>query len=61
MCNWVGIEKTLEEMTWNGQTGFGNVTEDEWYVNGTLSGTWRTARNMTWVKVFEAGHMVRFI
>ena len=58
MCNWVGIQDTLETMTWRGVKGFGNATEEDWYVNGTLAGKWRTARNMTWVKVLEAGHMV---
>jgi carboxypeptidase D len=59
MCNWIGIENTIQNMTWKGSLGFGNVTEEEWHVNGTQAGTWRTARNMTFVKVFDAGHMVR--
>ena len=60
MCNWLGIQDTLEAMTWQSATGFGNATELDWYVNGTLAGKWRTARNLTWVKVLEAGHMVGY-
>lgn len=58
MCNWMGIQDTITNMTWKGAQGFGNATEEEWHVNGTQAGTWQTARNMTFVKVFEAGHMV---
>merc|ERR1712093_301777 len=58
MCNWIGIHDSIEAMTWKGAKGFGNATEAEWYVNGTLAGTWKTARNMTFVKVLDAGHMV---
>lgn len=58
MCNWIGVHDSIEAMTWKGEKGFGNATEEEWFVNGTLAGTWKTARNMTFVKVLEAGHMV---
>ena len=58
MCNWMGIQDTIINMTWKGAQGFGNATDEEWHVNGTQAGTWQTARNMTFVKVFEAGHMV---
>lgn len=59
MCAWNGIEDTIQAMTWKDETGFGNATAQEWSVNGTVAGTWRTARNMTFVKVAQAGHMVR--
>lgn len=58
MCSWIGIENMLNNLTWRGETGFGDAVEEEWAVNGTVAGTWRTARNMTWVKVANAGHMV---
>ena len=48
----------LQRMTWKGSTGFGNATAQDWIVNGTSAGTWQTARNLTWVTVFESGHMV---
>ncbi|CEQ38572.1 SPOSA6832_00002 [Sporobolomyces salmonicolor] len=59
ICNHVGIEKMIEDLEWNGATGFGNVTADEWYVNGKNAGTWTTARNLTYVKILDASHMVR--
>lgn len=61
MCSWIGIENMLNNLTWRGETGFGDAVEEEWTVNGTVTGTWRTARNMTWVKVADAGHMVSLV
>lgn len=58
MCSYTGIENMLQRMTWKGSTGFGNATAQDWIVNGTSAGTWQTARNLTWVTVFESGHMV---
>lgn len=33
---------------------------DDWYVNGKKAGTWTSARNMTYVKILEASHMVSY-
>jgi hypothetical protein len=35
-----------------------NATEQDWQVDGRHAGTWTTARNLTWVKVANASHMV---
>ncbi|KAK4050424.1 Cell death protease [Microbotryomycetes sp. JL201] len=51
ICNHVGIERMIEKLEWNGETGFGNATEQDWFVNGEQAGTWTSARNMTYVKV----------
>lgn len=36
-----------------------NATAEEWVVNGKSAGTWTSARNMTYVKITGASHMVR--
>jgi carboxypeptidase C (cathepsin A) len=33
----------------------------EWFVDGEHAGYWRTARNLTFVKIANASHMVRFV
>jgi carboxypeptidase D len=33
---------------------------EDWVVDGRTAGTWTTARNMTYVKILDASHMVRF-
>lgn len=32
----------------------------DWSVNGKAAGTWTTARNLTYVKIFDASHMVPY-
>lgn len=69
ICNYVGIERTIERLKWSGGQGLmaswlhlpskfppnnipiQNATTEEWYVNGTYAGSWRTGRNMTYVRV----------
>ncbi|GAA5899241.1 S10 family peptidase [Sporobolomyces salmoneus] len=61
ICNHVGIEKMIDDLEWNGELGFGNETAvDDWYVNGKRAGTWTSARNMTYVKILDASHMVPY-
>ena len=59
ICNWLGLSDMLDNLHWNGEVGFGNATELDWRVDGDHAGTWRTARNLTFVKVANASHMVR--
>lgn len=51
ICNYVGQEMFLKEMTWNGEKGLGQAPSLAWTVNGTQAGTWQTARNVSYVKV----------
>ncbi|GAA5961249.1 hypothetical protein JCM3765_002884 [Sporobolomyces pararoseus] len=61
ICNHLGIERMIDDLEWNGELGFGNeTTADDWYVNGKKAGTWTSARNMTYVKILEASHMVPY-
>ena len=75
ICNYKGIELMCDAMTWNGETGWDvghlppiriqaysqDALTDNWYMNDTQVGTWRTSRNMTYAKVFESSHMVRHL
>lgn len=58
ICNAIGVRRTAENLEWNGNKGFGEIGARDWYVNGSLVGTWRTARNLTYVGVKGASHMV---
>ncbi|KPV77963.1 uncharacterized protein RHOBADRAFT_50486 [Rhodotorula graminis WP1] len=60
ICNHVGIERMIDNLEWNGETGFGNATQEEWHVDGRQAGTWTTARNLTYVKINDASHMVPY-
>ncbi|KAF8076754.1 pheromone-processing carboxypeptidase KEX1 [Lyophyllum atratum] len=60
ICNYVGLEAMIKEMTWNGATGLGTVQTQSWNVNATPAGTWVTSRNLTYAKIFNASHMAPF-
>lgn len=38
-----------------------NTTDEDWHVNGKKAGTWTTARNLSYVKILDASHMVRLL
>jgi carboxypeptidase D len=70
ICNHVGTEKMIENLTWSGATGWGEIEDDidiqidqptgqkDWWVDGEKAGTWQTSRNLTYVQVFNSSHMV---
>ena len=58
ICNAIGVRRTAENLEWGGNKGFGDRLAQDWYVNGSLAGTWRTARNLTYVGIKGASHMV---
>ncbi|WVQ79509.1 pheromone-processing carboxypeptidase KEX1 [Cryptococcus sp. DSM 104549] len=60
ICNYKGIENIVNDLSWDGQAGFGNVTSNEWYLNDTQVGTWQTSRGLTYAKIFASSHMVGF-
>lgn len=62
ICNYIGIERTIENLSWGGTKGWGNQppSKQKWRVNSTDAGYWQTSRNLTYVKVFGASHMVGF-
>lgn len=65
ICNSEGNERLIKALTWGGEeapsSGFKSDEEaEDWLVNGTLAGVYQSARNLTYVKVFNASHMVPF-
>lgn len=61
ICNHVGTERLIENLEWGNGKGFGNDTQQkDWFVDGRLAGTWTVDRNLTYVQVHNASHMVRF-
>ncbi|KAF9061074.1 alpha/beta-hydrolase [Rhodocollybia butyracea] len=60
ICNYVGMEAMIKELTWNGAKGLGTVQTQSWTVNGLPAGTWVSSRNLTYTKIFNASHMAPF-
>ncbi|GBB91735.1 hypothetical protein RclHR1_01910019 [Rhizophagus clarus] len=60
ICNYMGTEAMINNLEWNGNKGFQNNTKLLWYVNNTLAGHIVAERNLTYVKIFNASHMVPY-
>jgi len=58
ICNYFGEAATLNSMPWPGQQGFLNAANVTWTVNGQAAGSARSYDNLTFVVVYNAGHMV---
>jgi len=57
ICNHVGIEAMIDNMTWNGSKGYTNGYID-WVVNGKISGAYQSERNLTYIRMTNGSHMV---
>ena len=58
ICNYLGLEYMVGNLTWNNHTGFTDPETFDWYVNGNISGEYKIQDNLTLIKVFGASHMV---
>jgi carboxypeptidase D len=65
ICNHIGTESLIENMSWNGGKGF-ELSEGvyaprrDWTFEGEPAGTYQQARNLTYVVFYNSSHMVPF-
>lgn len=59
ICNWVGNKQWLDALPWAGAARWAAAADEAWVVRGKQAGTVRTVGPLSFVRVFEAGHMVR--
>jgi serine carboxypeptidase-like clade 4 len=58
ICNWMGGQRWVSEMQWSGQSGWNNAAKVNWHVNGTVAGQAQAYQGLTFLAVYNAGHMV---
>jgi len=59
ICNFYGTAAYLAEMQWPGQVGFAKAANGTWMgTDGEAAGSFRTYEGLTFVVVYNAGHMV---
>lgn len=60
ICNTFGAASTLATLNWPGAAGFNSAPNRTWTFqgNGTKAGNIRSYQNLSFVNVFNAGHMV---
>ncbi|KAJ3105704.1 hypothetical protein HDU97_007681 [Phlyctochytrium planicorne] len=62
ICNWMGNEAWTLALEWEGKEGFNDAPEVSWTskITGKKAGTFRTFEGLTFLRIFEAGHMVPY-
>jgi len=58
VCNWLGNQAWTHALPWSGQSGFNNADVKPWHVNGEEAGQFTNYENFTFLRVYDAGHMV---
>ncbi|RKP23496.1 Alpha/Beta hydrolase protein, partial [Syncephalis pseudoplumigaleata] len=60
ICNWMGNKAWTLEMEWHGKGRFASIEDQPWMVDNETAGEVRTSGPLTFLRVFEAGHMVPY-
>ncbi|OWB75580.1 hypothetical protein B5S31_g5499 [[Candida] boidinii] len=63
ICNWLGNKAWVEALEWEGQGSFNNATDLPWLSNvknGEYAGDVKSNGLLTFLRVFNAGHMVPY-
>eukprot|EP01138_Halocafeteria_seosinensis_P011583 gb/GECG01011832.1/.p1 GENE.gb/GECG01011832.1/~~gb/GECG01011832.1/.p1 ORF type:complete len:450 (+),score=49.28 gb/GECG01011832.1/:1-1350(+) len=58
ICNWLGNKAWALDLKWSGKQAFNEAADNAWNVKGQQAGEVRTANGFTFLRVFNAGHMV---
>ncbi|KAL8927941.1 MAG: hypothetical protein Q9208_002016 [Pyrenodesmia sp. 3 TL-2023] len=60
ICNWFGNQAAAEAVTYSGQSAFQAAALTPYNVAGKQAGTFKTAGNLSFARIFGAGHKVPF-
>ncbi|KAI9499237.1 Alpha/Beta hydrolase protein [Zychaea mexicana] len=62
ICNWFGNKAWSLNMEWPGKQGYGQAADEPWYNEKTFkqAGEVRSHDGLTFLRVFDAGHMVPY-
>ncbi|WVR03482.1 hypothetical protein IAU60_000473 [Kwoniella sp. DSM 27419] len=60
ICNHISNERWMERLEWSGQKAYNAAEFADWSVKGHVAGHYKTAGNLTMLKIKGAGHMVPY-
>ncbi|KAI9478008.1 MAG: pheromone-processing carboxypeptidase KEX1 [Benjaminiella poitrasii] len=61
ICNYIGTEYLIGNMTWNGSRGFSKTTvREDWKIDNKIAGYYTQERNLTYVLIKDGSHMVPY-
>jgi cathepsin A (carboxypeptidase C) len=58
IVNWLGCKAWTLELEWSKKAQFVAAEDKPWVIDGKKAGEVRTVDNFSFLRVFEAGHMV---
>lgn len=58
ICNWRGGEAWTNQVKWDGAAEYAKVNYTDWNVAGKPAGALKSHKNLKFLRVFDAGHMV---
>mmetsp|Transcript_23121 Transcript_23121/g.28416 ORF Transcript_23121/g.28416 Transcript_23121/m.28416 type:complete len:209 (-) Transcript_23121:310-936(-) len=58
VCNWLGNQAWVRKLQWHGHDQFNAAAPKEWVVNGKPAGKAQSYGGLTFLQVYQAGHMV---
>ena len=58
ICNWLGNRAWVNALPWAHGADFNRTQPVEWEVDGSAAGTLQRAHNLSFLRVYDAGHMV---
>ena len=59
ICNWLGNQAWTQALPWPHQGEFNSTTPKPWLVDGKEAGTLQSSNGFSFLRVYEAGHMVK--
>jgi len=60
ICNWEGTSTWSNDLDWPYKAQYNNATSQSWNVNGKKAGFYKSADNLAFLVVDNAGHMSPF-
>jgi cathepsin A (carboxypeptidase C) len=58
ICNWLGNQAWTQALSWPHQGEFNSTTPVAWNVTGKAAGTLQSSNGFSFLRVYDAGHMV---
>lgn len=58
ICNWMGNFGVANSINWSGKTTFASKAVTPYTVSGTSYGEFKSVSNLSWLRVYAAGHEV---
>jgi carboxypeptidase C (cathepsin A) len=60
ICNWLGTQAVANAVTYSQSSSFNSKALQSYNVNGKQGGTFKSAGNFSFLRVFGAGHEVPY-